>query len=1167
MDEPPPREEAAPHGSLDTEGDSVCAGGETPVRRAGCIVAVPLFLAAVLPLLLAVAALGGTTTLPPSTRDVEVWRAAGGALARPAQPSGILDDLSTAAANTAHAAAPTNPVLLGWDGRMFGGALSDREYKPLATMSVRLLPGGVPQELLNSSWASQLLASLQDVVGMEGAPSAQAWMASRAVSLALHGLCGILVSALVLALSGYPSRNSGEAHHPVDIVAAAASGCAFVLHPTTLEAVLALSGRGNLIGTVGSLMGLASYTVADRYAAKEGWAKQPAAVESAPPRRKSVPRGSRGRAARRAVTTAVAKPTATRFNWGVLWVYLLPVSSSTDFAVACIFFIAFHSDAGAATAGLCAAATLTMVTVSRRTFNVLRQRGDAPAATPALPTGFVAGRVLLFALIVAGYLVARVRVAAAIAEMESLEVSSAFLAPSQLIERALNPLVTLPPDMRRRALAAHIGDRLRLLLPFAQLSTLHSADCLPTRVHNWDPRLCLPICALVATVALLAFAVSRGRAGLACAVVVGAASLVLDLAVPTGTRVLFSERVMYLPVAAACLLFGLGVCAVRQHCRGHEGRERVSSVIIVAVSIAAVISSGAGLSGRLPQWSSELNVVTDAVRVCPDSVTAHERMAIIALGSGDRAAAEFHVTRVNDIDPSYCAIQILQAEMALQSTRTEVLDGDDEVLERAKRHLRIALRCSPVARERAIAGLTMLWSRHLQDPAVPAPDRSDPEFFRERGELLELMQEADLASISWREVGVLAINAGDPAGAIRPLNHALTISPMRCEVHYWKGRALSKLKNTTGAIDSFWSALNCAVTVTRDDPGSFTSAIGSGSLSSAASSGSAQAAASSFLASTGSSAEPQPTKPPAILLPVISAGRRSGGRVLAADMALSAGVAATNDLIGMYLDEIGNLNDEVERAHVMQKMGDACWSLRAVALRHAEVTKGSPLEAGSRQLLASIELDRTAIGQWQQAGRSYLTAGRGVAAARAFAKVVGTPEGLWQCEVHLWYARAILRYLEDIDKELRRVHALRDLDSTAMPIGAPGTTTGRLSRRAKKRQAAARRMEAKAAKHDAELSTVTTDSSSELLADGTVIPKASPTVAMEADVRDALRSDTDSLTAMAAEALRPPGEGETDETLRMYTAIRHLKRSLSCPQTASDARDALSKLSQWEHYA
>jgi len=222
-----------------------------------------------------------------------------------------------------------------------------------------------------------------------------------------------------------------------------------------------------------------------------------------------------------------------------------------------------------------------------------------------------------------------------------------------------NPLITVGGG-ERWATAVGLLARYARLLCFPQsLSADYSGPVIaiepgPLRALPLIGLALLVLLGVLSAAALLRPGGERSRVGFAALLFLLPYLIVGNLLVPIGT--IFAERLLYLPSAGFCLLFGLALAALARGVRGLDVWSGRTREVLVALILATLVMGYATRSwARALDWTSDQTVFASAARVTPQSPRALFILGKLHVARGETAQALEAWQRTIERYPAYVA--------------------------------------------------------------------------------------------------------------------------------------------------------------------------------------------------------------------------------------------------------------------------------------------------------------------------------------------------------------------------------------------------------------------------------------------------------------------------------------------------------------------------------
>eukprot|EP00755_Sulcionema_specki_P023980 Sspe_Gene.14590::Locus_5049_Transcript_2_2_Confidence_0.833_Length_1807::g.14590::m.14590 len=142
------------------------------------------------------------------------------------------------------------------------------------------------------------------------------------------------------------------------------------------------------------------------------------------------------------------------------------------------------------------------------------------------------------------------------------------------------------------------------------------------------------------------------RPAFLCALVFAAATFLPASHLLFYPGTLVAERLLYLPSAGVCLIFGIAAL-------GLPRRPRTAVVCLVGVLFAGVTL------WRNPDWHSQQSLFEAALRVTPDSNKVQLNMAVVQYQAGHHDRALDHLSRARAIAPEACQVEYWEGRVFL----------------------------------------------------------------------------------------------------------------------------------------------------------------------------------------------------------------------------------------------------------------------------------------------------------------------------------------------------------------------------------------------------------------------------------------------------------------------------------------------------------------------
>lgn len=200
---------------------------------------------------------------------------------------------------------------------------------------------------------------------------------------------------------------------------------------------------------------------------------------------------------------------------------------------------------------------------------------------------------------------------------------------------------------RLTALATVPRYAILLLFP-ARLSADYSFDQIPVVRSLADPWAVSGILLILAVVGGGAWILARYPAcGFGLLWIATSAALTSNLLIFIGT--IMAERLMYLPSAGLCLLFGWGVS---EACRRGRGR---AGVVVATIALAACASRS---WARIPEWKDDFRLYRSAARVSPRSARIRYNLGNAYLRGGEYREAEGNYRAALAIYPEFGSARV-----------------------------------------------------------------------------------------------------------------------------------------------------------------------------------------------------------------------------------------------------------------------------------------------------------------------------------------------------------------------------------------------------------------------------------------------------------------------------------------------------------------------------
>jgi Flp pilus assembly protein TadD len=320
------------------------------------------------------------------------------------------------------------------------------------------------------------------------------------------------------------------------------------------------------------------------------------------------------------------------------------------------------------------------------------------------------------------------------------------VAPQAFTHFIDNPIAHLPwPRSLFTALAALARYAVLLVWPW-NLSIDYSFASIPEAASLFDPRALFgALCALLVAGGIAA--AWRKRPAVAFALLLLALPLlpVANLLMPIGT--ILAERLLYLPSAGLCVLFGLAF--VTAQAAGRPERRRLAVAGLVLVTAAGAVRS----AWRYRDWADDRTIWAAAVRLSPDNVRARFNYGAASERAHDDAEAERAYRHAVEVWMHFADAHYNLAGVLGRAGRWR----------EAGVEYRAALQDQP-------GNVT-----YLVNAGHAAAQAGELEQART---LLERAVELDRTSApAWTDLGAVRLQAGDAAGALAAMNQAARLAP------------------------------------------------------------------------------------------------------------------------------------------------------------------------------------------------------------------------------------------------------------------------------------------------------------------------------------------------------------------------------------------------------